>query len=289
MRYFFFLILSLSFYPYVSAQSHSPFSHSFYANYEKDLHAIGLSHHTSIKPFDLSLNDTLYYRSFDPIKTSKSALYQLFNDHLLSVETMDYAIYLNPLMYFELANDGLYKYVNSRGAEVKGRIGKRITFYSAFHEKQMTLTEHVQDFVFNNQYVVPGQGMAKKPLFYNDSLADFYSANAYVNFHASSFFNFEIGHGKHFFGDGYRSLLLSDNAFNYPYFKITTEFWKLKYVNLFSSLQHIDFNDRPDISKEKMSATHYLSANIGGRLTVSLLSPSCWVKIAWVMYLISTT
>ena len=72
-------------------------------------------------------------------KTSKSALYQLFNDHLLSVETMDYAIYLNPLMYFELANDGLYKYVNSRGAEVKGRIGKRITFYSAFHEKQNDL------------------------------------------------------------------------------------------------------------------------------------------------------
>lgn len=270
MRYFFFLIFSLFFHLYVICQSHSPFSHSFYANYEKDLHAVGVSNHTSIKPFDLSLNDTMYYRSFDPIPSSKIYLYKLLNHHLFSVETTDYTIYLNPLIHFELANDDLYKYVNSRGAEVKGSIGKRIKFYSAFHEIQLTLTKHVQDFVYNNQYVVPGQGMAKRPLFNNDSLADIYSANAYVNYHASSFINFEIGHGKHFFGDGYRSLLLSDNAFNFPYLKITTEFWKLKYVNLFSSLQHINFSDGFDISKEKMSAIHYLSANVSSRLSISL-------------------
>jgi hypothetical protein len=66
-------------------------------------------------------------------------------------------------------------------------------------------------------------------------------------------------------------MILSDNTFNYPYFKLTTNIWKIKYVNLFSSLQQLDWiTDPRDISREKFNATHYLSANIGSRLTLSL-------------------
>ena len=82
---------------------------------------------------------------------------------------------------------------------------------------------------------------------------------------------YSLGHGKHFIGDGYRSMMLSDNSFNYPYFKITTDVWKFKYVNLFSYFQDINFDiDKPDISKSKFSAIHYLSTNIGERLNIGI-------------------
>ena len=271
MRCLLSLILLLGIPNFVLAQSHSPFSHTYYANYEKDFHALGVSYHTSIKPYDLSLVDSVCFRSFDPISTSKTHLFQFLNDNLLFVETADYALRLNPLMHFEFGNDnGANKFVNSRGAEVKGRVGSRLRFYSAFHEKQLTLPSHVEDFIFDNQYVLPGQGMVRKSTFFNDTVVDLYNANAYVNYQASSYIDVELGHGKHFFGDGYRSLLLSDNSFNYPYFKITTQFWRLKYVNLFSSMQHLNRINSNDISQEKMSAIHYLSANVGNRLTINL-------------------
>ncbi len=33
------------------------------------------------------------------------------------------------------------------------------------------------------------------------------------------YINFTLGRGKNFFGEGYRSFFLSDNAYSYPYFK----------------------------------------------------------------------
>ncbi len=261
-------VIGLSY--FLLAQSHSPFSHSYYASFEKELHLIGVDVHTSIKPFELSMNDSIYYDSFEPISSSKTYLYHFLNDHLFYVKSSDYELYTNPLFHFELGDDGSSRYVNSRGLELKGRIGQRLRFYTAFHEKQMTLPTYIEEFIFNNQLVIPGQGMAKRPYFLNDTIVDVYTANAYINYDASSFFDVELGHGKHFFGDGYRSLLLSDNAFNYPYLKLTTEFWRLKYVNLFSSLQQINWDNGSDISQEKMAAMHYLSATINSRLTIHL-------------------
>ena len=42
-------------------------------------------------------------------------------------------------------------------------------------------------------------------------------ANGYFSYSPSKYLNFQIGHGRHFFGDGYRSHLMSDYAPDYPY------------------------------------------------------------------------
>ena len=43
-------------------------------------------------------------------------------------------------------------------------------------------------------------------------------ASGYVSFSPVKDANLQFGHGRHFFGNGYRSLLLSDYAPDYPYF-----------------------------------------------------------------------
>ena len=42
-------------------------------------------------------------------------------------------------------------------------------------------------------------------------------ANGYLSYSPNKYINFQVGHGRHFFGDGYRSHLISDYAPDYPY------------------------------------------------------------------------
>ena len=254
------------------AQFNAPLSHPYYANFEKKLHTIGNTEHTSIKPYKLSVNDTVYYNSISPIGTKKTYFHNFLNENLFFVKSKNYEFYINPLLHLEIGADEQNRYVNTRGVELKGRLGSKVRFNTSFYENQMNVSDYIYDYMLTHNRVVPGQGMARINGIFTNADVDFYFSQAYVNYHANDYFNFEIGHGKHFFGDGYRSMLLSDNSFNYPYLKLTTNIWKIKYVNLFSSLQQLEFSIDPssDISKEKFNATHYLSVNIGNRLTLSL-------------------
>ena len=250
-------------------QTNVPLNHSYNSFVEKDMHEIGVLKHTSIKPFLYSRDDSIYFSSFKPIVSKKSLIHNFLNSNLLYIDHADYSFVVNPLFHFEIAEDNEKRYVNTRGVEVRGRVGEKLSFYSSFYENQMVLPKYIEDHVRNNENVIPGQGIVKYYPFLNEGIMDFYYANGYINYDINKLFDVQIGHGKHFIGDGYRSMMLSDNSFNYPFFKITTDIGKFKYVNLFSYFQDIKFNiDAPDISKSKFSAIHYLSANIGERLNV---------------------
>ena len=269
-KYVLFIVLS-QFSLIVLGQANAPLNHSYYSYLEKDMHNIGVSKHTSFKPFLYSTDDTTYYSSIKPIISKKSLIHNFLNTDLLSVHHADYSFAVNPLFHFELAEDNERRYINTRGLEVKGRISDKLSFYSSFYENQMSLPDYIISYVKTHEHIVPGQGIAKHtPL--RDDLMDFYYATGYLNYDINRFFDFQLGHGKHFIGDGYRSMFLSDNSFNYPYLKITTDIWKLKYVNLFSYFQDIKYSDFEvkDISRYKFSAMHYLSANIGDRLNIGI-------------------
>ena len=136
------LIFLLSFFSLtLVGQTNAPLNHSYYSYIEKDMHDIGISKHTAIKPFLFSSDDTTFYNSFKPISSRKSLNHNFLNSDLLRVDNKDYMFSLNPLFHFELAEDNDRRYVNRRGLEVKGRIGQKISFYSSFHENQMVLPE----------------------------------------------------------------------------------------------------------------------------------------------------
>ena len=262
----------LAFFPLILiGQTNVPLNHSYNSFVEKDMHDIGVFKHTSIKPFLYSRDDSTYYTSFKPIVLKKSLIHNFFNSDFLSVKNEDYSFVLNPLFHFELAEDNEKRYVNTRGLEVKGRVGEKLSFYSSFYENQMVLPDYIEVYVKNNENILPGQGIVKYYPFLNERIMDFYYATGYINYDVNKFFDVQLGHGKNFIGDGYRSLMLSDNSFNYPYLKITTDVWIFKYVNQFSYFQDINFDiDALDISVSKFSAIHYLSTNIGERLNIGI-------------------
>lgn len=94
-----------------------------------------------------------------------------------------------------------------------------------------------------------------------------------ITYNPTEYFSFEIGRGKHFWGDGYRSLILSDNASPYPYLKINTKIWKIHYVNLWTKMRErntdLDFDS-------KFIAMHALSWNISSRVNLSVYESVIW-------------
>jgi hypothetical protein len=108
-------------------------------------------------------------------------------------------------------------------------------------------------------------------------------ASGYFGIKPAKNFVIQFGHGKHFIGDGYRSLLLSDNAFNYPFLRIQTSFWKMQYTNLYVEMQDInyfennviDHSDQMGYAKKYMSS-HYLSTNLNSKLNIGIFESVIW-------------
>ena len=100
-------------------------------------------------------------------------------------------------------------------------------------------------------------------------------ATGYAGFRINSHFYLEGGHGKHFWGDGHRSLVLSHNAAPYTYLRVETSGWHLKYVNLWARLQ--EYNLDGDGRREtKYMAAHAISWNATKHLHFGLYEMVTW-------------
>lgn len=87
-------------------------------------------------------------------------------------------------------------------------------------------------------------------------------------------FSVETGREKSFWGDGYRSLMLSNNAAPYGFLRLTTQVWHLKYVNLWGRMTHFDrfSGDR----RLKYTAMHALSWDITPRFNATVYEAVVW-------------
>ena len=123
-------------------------------------------------------------------------------------------IAVNPILHFSFGrgNNNQKVSYNTRGIELKANIGNKVSIYSAFLENQAAFPNYVKAFVIKTR-TAPGEGKVRN---FKENGFDFSQAVGHINFAPSKHFSIELGHGKHFIGDGYRSLLLSDNAFSYP-------------------------------------------------------------------------
>ena len=137
---------------------------------------------------------------------------------------------------------------------------------------QSTFPDYIQSRIAKT-HVIPGQGYAKSVDWgYRYQNLSFYAAT-----NAGKHFIFEGGFGKHFWGDGYRSLFLSDAAYSYPYFKIETTVWKVKYVNMWTNFKDITQGyDNWFKAKNKYGAFHFLSWNATNRLNINLFEAIIW-------------
>lgn len=128
----------------------------------------------------------------------------------------------------------------------------------------------VRDSIYNAVNYDPGAG---RSIFENG----FQQSELILAYRPNRFFTFIGGHGKNSFGEGYRSLILSDNAMPNPFLKIETTFANVKYVNLYQMWKDntIDPSDR-NLDKRKFAAMHYISWNITKGFNLSVFESVIW-------------
>lgn len=238
--------------------------------------------HDQVKPFNpfrfgyLATEHNQTLRLESPLGKDSWLTNAIFNDYTLDIRHKDFSILAHPLLDITLGEDNRSDeqiYRNTRGLQLQGRIGPNVAFYTDFQETQTRFPLYVREWVGGQTQqparVMPGQGIRKT--FKGDPTQyDFAYSSGWVNWELSRFFNLQFGYGKNFIGEGYRSLLLSDNAFNYPYLRIQTSFWKVQYTNLFTELRDINTTLPDGTFPRKYMVSHYLSMNIGKKINVGL-------------------
>lgn len=109
--------------------------------------------------------------------------------------------------------------------------------------------------LLSGKYILPGSnaGTLKNNNRFNNTNFDFN-----VTYTPNKHFLVAAGYGKQFLGDGYRSLLLSDNANNYPYVRLQAKLWKLTYNVLYNHYTNNFWYDVNGSAQPKYSTIHYL-------------------------------
>ncbi|MBK9764432.1 MAG: hypothetical protein IPO87_14005 [Flavobacteriales bacterium] len=129
------------------------------------------------------------------------------------------------------------------------------------------------DTVTSATQVTPGEGYA----YGTTSTVTHYDWNGHISWDAHKFINLTLGKGKNTFGNGYRSLFLSSEAYSYPYLKITTSVWNIKYINLFTVMNDIrGAAGDPGKYGTKYTSMHYLSWNVSKRINLAAFESIVW-------------
>lgn len=265
-----------------------PFTHIYYNEFDPMVNQVGANFHTASKPY-LYKDVARYYnfdKRYDDIKLNKHTWLgrKIFNENLVAVKGDDYWFVIDFSVDLRLGkdvnSDQKNTYTNTRLLKVSGQIGKNISFTTSVFESQARFADYFTLYAESikpsggNPAIIPGIGIAKR--FKTDAF-DIPSADANITYTPSQFFDFQLGYGRNFIGDGYRSMVISDVASPYPYFKINTKFWKIKYTNTFMWLK----DPRSEVTVDgtyasKYMANHYLSWNVNNRLNIGLFETVVW-------------
>ncbi|PCJ01534.1 MAG: hypothetical protein COB15_01030 [Flavobacteriales bacterium] len=230
--------------------------------------------HTSIKPFaknEIADFDTII-NSYNT-STNSGFLNKLTNENLIQSKGKKFKLIIDPIV-----NAGLTVEKNSTTSQTVNETAFGLNIQSSFGKKWSgqfaMLTDHSKypshiDALVQNKNISPGYDYSK-----NDQ-AFFGQAN--ITFTADENFTFQLGYGKNFIGDGYRSLFLSDNANSYPYLKVTANIWRLKYMALYTNYQDIRNSDgNMKDYFQKLSTIHYLSINATKWWNIGLFESIIW-------------
>ena len=280
----FFLFFIFCFANICAQQINVPLGYSFNQLIDREISQ--KINHSSFKPLiktSININiDSILEKEFSINKNLLN--HKLFNRHWILIEGDDYKIEGSPLLNLSLGYERVEEintFTNTRGFVLEGYIGDKVSFYTSFVENQSVFPNYLDSIIrtSTNDYVIPGQGRGRS---YYDNGFDYAKSSGYLSFNVSDNFTLQLGHGKHFIGNGYRSLLLSDNAFNYPFLRFQTSFGKFQYTNLYTEFQDMknylsseNNYDYMGYAKKYMSA-HHLSYKLSEKFNIGIFESIIW-------------
>lgn len=287
----FILFFTLHFFQTKGQFYNMPTENSFSLLTERVLAEKDSSVHSGLKPY-VPFFSKKYIHVPDTHKlfkfiTDDPLLDLTFKKHLITIKPRNenFKLTVDPVLNINIGNDYFYSRksqtsTNSRGFIATGAIGKDFYFETMFVENQSVFPTYLAN---NVKYstVVPGQGRWKV---FKVTGYDYAFSSGFISYQPGKHLNIQLGHGKQKIGYGYRSLLLSDNSFNYPYARFTQQWWKgrLQYTNIYAVLMNMVPATKKAIPnaerlwQKKPAAFQYLSFNPSKFINVGFFQGMIW-------------
>lgn len=247
----------------IHGQSILPLNNDYWLGLENAAVSNNQASYTFIRPFVFdtckeNIDEKVLFAG-DDVKCHKHYTWKkLFDESIVKYDTSGVRIYVDPLFDFALSreiNTNENYTTNTRGVRVWGSIGAQLFFETTVYENQATFLPYLYE-RFKATNAVAGQGRARK----YDTGFDYGLASGRISWFASKRLLFSVGTDKMFIGNGYRSLLLTDNALNYPYALYTLSLGKFKYTQSLMVLMGDSIPKNPfGVWERKLSSMHILS------------------------------
>ena len=267
-----------------------PRSYDFGNRWSHYVNSLDTIYHQGFSPQVISRKTWKSFRSFDREMSNRTIknkwwFRKIRDESVVEVEGSDFFIAGDVLFNLQLGRDLAIDSTrnlstNTRGARIYGNIGKKVYFESTLHENQSFYPKYLSDSI-RAYRVIPGQGVPKG---FGETGFDYAFVTGLVNFNLNQHFNFQFGHDKLFIGHGYRSVLMSDNAFNYPFLKMAVTFLdnKIQYQNTWAQLQTLDripnSGQNEPFYIRRGGSFHYLSFSPNSKVEIGLFEGITWQR-----------
>lgn len=219
---------------------------------------------------------------------SKFSIFKTFyktKADFLQVKTKNFDFHINPVIYFNYGQENYSTgisnrnigeertYINTRGVEFRGMIGKRLSFYAFLTDNQAFFPKYARNKI-DELNAVPNEGFWKKM---DNGGVDYFTAKGYITFNILKNVSLQFGHDKNIYGVGHRSLFLSDFSSNYLFLKLNTQIWKFNYTNIFAQMT-ADVLAANDVFPKKYAVFHHLGINITRNLNIGLFESVVYAR-----------
>lgn len=222
----------------------------------------------------------------------------VFKKHLLEFKGEDYYLTISPAIDFTYSRDledtsGTKLFQNTRGVYIEGDLFHNFSFSTSFFENQsrnsryesLYFKQHGELYPKANGYssqnaVIPGAGRTKD---FKEGAFDYGYAIGNIVYKATNWLTIIAGNNQQFIGDGYRSLLLSDNSYSSPYYRFIfniNQKWSFNYLRS----KHLNLIRKPISSTvesyydPKSYAVNYVSYQATPALSISIFEGSQFAR-----------
>ncbi len=269
-----------------------PQSYRLYQKFNADVYSKGSSMHTTLRPFliDSTLQGRYHQLMNVGVDSSRKNwfLRKLFNEHLIAVKAKDFTFYGDILLENTFGHDFDDKTttpvnfkpigfgpnsrigLNTRGFQFGGTVGTKFSFYTSAYENQAAFPNYYIDYVKQISFI-PGQAYDRSPA---KSYRDYSYATAILSYTPSKYLNFTLGQDKTFIGDGYRSILLSDNVAPAPLLRVTANVGHVQYMIMWTYMQDANLPkfDTFGSNRRKWGLFHYVDWNVNNSLSLGFFN-----------------
>jgi len=238
----------------------------------------------------------------DFIKDSSLQYYQftetLFKHHLFEFTGKDYFLTISPIIDISAGKDFADTskrrlFQNTRGIHIEGDLNSKFSFSTSIFENQARFTRYESTFYStlgemypssNGSYitqnaVIPGSGRTK---YFKSDGFDYAYAVGNIIYKPAPYITIIAGNTNHFIGEGYRSMLLSDNSAPSPFIRcdLNLKRWEFNYLR-FRGLNLIRKPITTSVEayyEAKPTAINFFTFHASKNFRISFFEGTTWLK-----------